>query len=215
MPKPTPPPPTTDTKVKGNYAPDAANDAFSFSTAELSVSEFVISKAALLANDTDANKGDTLTIIAAEGTRNALVQIERDGDLHVFPANTLNPDVAFTYTISDGKGGTDTATVTVDYTLPNHAPVAGDTVVVVDGPREIYTVTFAELLANDTDPDGDRLTVIPDSITGGGRWTDVDVTFLFLYDPDDPTGSTNPSGYFEYTISDGRGGTDTGSWTFL
>ena len=77
----------------------------------------------LLANDTDAD-GDTLTIndVDATSANGAAVSINVDGDVVYDPTGAaaiqaLSDDEtledSFVYTVSDGNGGTDTATVTV------------------------------------------------------------------------------------------------------
>ncbi|MGH1368912.1 MAG: Ig-like domain-containing protein, partial [Maritimibacter sp.] len=78
-----------------------------------------------------------------------------------------------TYTISDGNGGTDSATVTVTVTEdPDQAPVAEDDTATT--PED--TPVVIDVLANDSDPDGDPLevteatspdgTVVIDPVTG-------------------------------------------------
>ena len=82
-----------------------------------------IDDASLLANDTDAD-GDTLTISAVDATsaNGASVTLNGDGDVIYDPIGAatiqaLNDgetlEDSFVYTVSDGNGGTDTATVTV------------------------------------------------------------------------------------------------------
>ena len=63
--------------------------------------------------------------------------------------------VNFTYSISDGDGGSDTATVTVTVDPVNDAPVAADDTGSVDADA----TTTISVLDNDTDVDGDLLTV--------------------------------------------------------
>ena len=72
----------------------------------------------------------------------------------------------FTYTVSDGNGGTATGIVSITIDpLINNAPVAVDDDCNVDvgGTSEI------NVLANDTDADGDTLTII--SVTQGSNGT--------------------------------------------
>ena len=82
-----------------------------------------IDDATLLANDTDAD-GDTLTISAVDATsaNGGAVSINAEGDVVYDPTSAamiqaLNDgetlEDSFVYTVSDGEGGTDTATVTV------------------------------------------------------------------------------------------------------
>ncbi|MFY9825093.1 MAG: Ig-like domain-containing protein, partial [Thermoanaerobaculia bacterium] len=109
----------------------------------------------------------------------------------------------FTYTVSDGNGGTATATVTVTVTAVNDAPVANadSATVAEDG-----TVNVA-VLGNDTDVDGDTLSV--SSVTQGAHGAVVinpDKTVKYT-----PAANYNGSDSFTYTISDGHGGSATGA----
>ena len=71
------------------------------------------------------------------------------------PNLNFNGVDTFTYTITDGNGGTDTATVTVTVRPVNDAPVANDDAASTD---EDVPVTIP-VLPNDTDVDGDTLSV--------------------------------------------------------
>ena len=67
----------------------------------------------------------------------------------------------FTYTVSDGNGGTDTATITVNVSGQNDAPtVVNDTDSVTEGGTVDETTNSAgTVLSDDSDVDGDTLTV--------------------------------------------------------
>ncbi|MCB1887925.1 MAG: tandem-95 repeat protein, partial [Rhodocyclaceae bacterium] len=111
-------------------------------------------------------------------------------------------------TVDDGNGGTDTATVTINVNPVNDAPVANDD---SGTTQEDVPVTFtaAELLANDSDIDGDTLTI--DSVgpaTNGTVVLNPDGTVTFT-----PTANFNGTASFVYTVSDGNGGTDTATVT--
>ena len=82
-----------------------------------------IGAATLLANDTDADD-DTLTIsdVDATSANGASITLNNDGTISYDPTGSATIQAlgdgdtledSFTYTISDGNGGTDTATVTV------------------------------------------------------------------------------------------------------
>src|SRR5262249_57385849 len=69
-----------------------------------------------------------------------------------------NGPASFTYTVSDGNGGTATATVNITVTPVNDAPVAaGDTVSATEDTPLVLAP--AALLGNDSDVDGDSLTI--------------------------------------------------------
>ena len=72
---------------------------------------FTLSLSSLLGNDTDVD-GDTLTLTSVHGAVNGTVSLV-NGSVVFTPTLNYNGPASFTYTISDGKGGTDTATVAV------------------------------------------------------------------------------------------------------
>ena len=185
----------------------------------------------VLANDTDPDSGDTLTVTAFDATsaQGATVAVAADGSYTYDPTgsaalNALATGAAttdtFTYTISDGNGGTDTATVTVTVTGVNDAPSAtNDTGSITED--AVLNVPANGVLANDTDPDaGDTLTVTAfDATSAQGATVNVATDGSYTYDP---TGSAalnalaagaTTTDTFTYTISDGNGGTDTATVT--
>ena len=68
----------------------------------------------MLANDSDPD-GDPLTVLSVEhtGPGNATITINPDNTVHYESIHGFSGDDFFEYTISDGRGGTATATVTV------------------------------------------------------------------------------------------------------
>ncbi|MFG1311988.1 cadherin-like domain-containing protein, partial [Xanthobacter tagetidis] len=86
----------------------------------------VIPAAELLANDGDLD-GDALSVTGFGGASGGTL-VYSGGTFTFTPDADFNGPASFTYTVSDGKGGTDTATVAVSVTPVNDAPVAaGDT----------------------------------------------------------------------------------------
>ena len=85
----------------------------------------------------------------------------------------------------------------------NTAPEAGDDAGTVAA-GEVLTFAVADLLGNDTDVDGDPLSVIAVSNAQGGSVEIVDGEIRF-------TAGAAGGASFDYTVSDGRGGTDTGT----
>ena len=123
----------------------------------------------MLANDTDAN-GDPLTITAVTVPGNGTAVINdggtpgdpSDDTIDYTPAAGFAGTDTFSYTIYDGNGGTDTATVTVG--VNNAAPVAVDDAATT--PTD--TLVNVDVLANDSDPNGDPLTITAVTVPGNG-----------------------------------------------
>ncbi|MBW8906223.1 MAG: tandem-95 repeat protein [Betaproteobacteria bacterium] len=180
------------------------NDAPVANADSATVAEDGTVNVAVLGNDTDAD-GDTLTVTAVTQAAHGAVVINPDKTVKYTPAANYNGSDSFTYTVSDGNGGTATGTVTVTITAVNDAPVANadSATVAEDG-----TVNVA-VLGNDTDADGDTLSVA--SVTQGAHGTvtiNPDKTVKYI-----PAANYNGSDSFMYTASDGNGGTATGTVT--
>ncbi|MDH3710664.1 MAG: Ig-like domain-containing protein, partial [Cyclobacteriaceae bacterium] len=169
----------------------------------------------VLINDSDP-EGDDLTVIAfdATSTQGGTVNVNPDGSFTYTPPTDFVGTDTFTYTISDGNGGTDTATVTIVVSdpNPNTDPDAVDDEYETDMDTPL-TIEAPGVLINDSDPEGDELTVIEfdgTSIQGGTVEMNPDGSFTY----------TPPAGFvgtdtFTYTISDGNGGSDTATVTII
>ena len=159
----------------------------------------------------NVSSGGEVAIRDSTGTQIAAIKLNADGTLTLTPANDYNGPVNFNYTVSDGKGGTDTASVNVVVDDVNDAPIADPDVITG---LEDTPFTF-DPRANDTDPDGDPLTITqingqPISSTQsvtlpqGTLKLNADGTLTFS-----PAPNYNGNLSFDYTVSDGKGGTDT------
>ena len=120
----------------------------------------------VLANDTDP-ENDPLTVSAVTQGTNGTVT-NNGTDVTYTPNADFNGSDSFTYTVSDGNGGTDTANVNVTVTPVNDPPGA-----VADfATTDLDTPATISVLANDTDIDGDTLSV--SAVTQGaersGTW---------------------------------------------
>src|SRR5207244_12601266 len=78
----------------------------------------------LAANDTDVD-GDPLTVTAVSGGTKGTVALTA-GTVTYTPTANANGTDSFSYTVSDGKGGTATGTVNVTIAAVNDSPVAAN-----------------------------------------------------------------------------------------
>jgi hypothetical protein len=169
-----------------NDAPDAVNDA-------AVTDEDVAVGITVLANDSDVD-GDPLTVTAVTTPGNGAAVINPDGTITYTPDPDFCGTDAFDYTISDGSL-TDTATVTITVNCVNDPPDAVNDAVVTD---EDVAVGIT-VLANDSDPDGDPLTVTAVTTPGNGAAV-INPDGTITYTPDLDFCGTDA---FDYTISDG------------
>ncbi|MGD1492105.1 Ig-like domain-containing protein, partial [Vibrio harveyi] len=170
-----------------NDAPVAVNDT-------VSTDEDTAVTIDVLANDSDP-ENDTLTITAASVPAEQGTVTIVDGKLEFTPAENFNGDATISYTISDGQL-TDDATVAVTVNPVNDAPVAVDDTVTTD---EDTAVTI-DVLANDSDPENDQLTITNASVPAEqGTVAIVDGKLVFT-----PAENFNGDATISYTISDGQ-----------
>jgi VCBS repeat-containing protein len=158
-----------------------------------------IEPSTLLGNDSDVD-GDTLSIVSVQDAVNGSVALI-DGKVVFTPNANFNGKATFTYTISDGNGKFDTATVTVGVKPVNDAPVSA--------PQSLTTAedTAVDGKITPTDVDGDTLTysIASGSAPQHGTVTlRADGTFTYV-----PGKDYNGQDSFTVTISDGKGGSTT------
>ena len=173
-----------------NKAPIAVNDTISTT---MGVPVLVN----LLANDSDPN-GDKIALKTLSNPKNGKLYRMNDSYIFYFPNAGFVGKDSFTYTITDSKGATSTASVAITVAPANRLPVAKNDVVTAKSGKAV----ILNVLANDADPDGDALTVLGATVPSHGsiRWQDKKT---IIYTPRaDYTGWDN----FAYTISDGKGG---------
>lgn len=186
--------------VAANTPPIAGNDSASVN-ASASIDIMV------RANDSDPD-GDALTIVSV-GTPSGggTTTIMGGGDYIRFTASTAGGTKTFGYNVSDGRGGTATGIVSVNVIAPNRPPVA------VNDYREYltYQTEYIDVVGNDSDPDGDTLTVTSvGPVAGNGTVSIAPGGGSVIFN----TGGLGTK-TFPYTISDGRGGTATATVTVV
>lgn len=214
----------TITGVTQNQAPVAADDIFGLNE-DAGVADVTSS---LLDNDSDPD-GDPFTVTAVQGLsdKGAIVTVGPDGKVS-YDAGQIFADLeegekasdSFTYTITDSKGLSSTATATViisGMSPPNSAPVAvNDLLALAEdaGKTELTQL----ILANDTDADGDALSVASvQAVSARGAAVTVDPAGKVHYDAGAifsylKTGATATDS-FTYTVTDADGATSTATVT--
>ena len=151
----------------------------------------------VLANDSDPENA-TLSITAIGAPSTGTATTTPDGRIRYTPQAGFLGDATFTYTIADGAGGQDTATVSVNVNGPPEA--TNDTALTQRGAG-----INIDVLDNDTDPENDTLMV--DSTNDGTSGTvsvNGDGTVRYV-----PNAGFFGNDTFVYTVGDGRGGSDT------
>ncbi len=128
-----------------NFSPTQANPALVTGHDNA----LTISQATLLANDSDAD-GDTLRIVGVDNPKHGTVTLNDNGTITFTPASNYYGPASFSYTVSDGNGGTSTANVTVNVT-GDAAPSIGAVSNAVDssgnqvdeGDNAVFTVNLS------------------------------------------------------------------------
>jgi large repetitive protein len=178
----------------------SVNDAPTTQNASASGNEDTVITGALSASDVD---GDQLGFALAPngGPAHGTVTIDPNGTYSYVPNANFNGTDAFTYTVSDGKGGTATATVSLNVAAVNDAPTTSGGSAAGNEDAAIYgTVTGADI-------DGDALNFALGQGPAHGTVTlNADGTYIYT-----PAANYFGADTFTYTVSDGKGGTATGT----
>lgn len=120
-------------------------------------------------------------------------------------ANANGAGGTFNYTVSDSQGGTASQNVTLEITPVNDAPVATNDIATTDQNTPV-TISEVTLLANDSDIDGNSLSITAVSNpTNGSVVLNTEQGNIVFTPAFDFSGAAS----FNYTVSDGNGGTNT------
>lgn len=157
----------------------------------------------VLANDSDPN-GDALAVVAVTQPAHGSALLAGGAVSYTPAVGYTGPD-SFTYTISDGHGGTATGTVHVTVgVLPDRAPVARDDEADADAAWSSPSSVAVDVLANDTDPDGDTLSLASVGTAAHGTASIDDGELRYT-----PDAGFSGEDSVDYVVSDGHGLTDT------
>ena len=191
-----------------------------------------------MVNGKPVTPGSTLTLTLPSG---AIVSVTTNGDYTYDPNDQFDSLRSgdegidtFIYTITDGEGGTDLATVTILMPGMNDPPEAED-----DSKTTMPNKRVSDnaILPNDSDPDSDDLTLTevngepidPSSGTltislPSGAIVTVNTDGDYTYNPNgqfdslldrECTETSNVEETFTYTLSDGNDGTDLATVTIV
>jgi len=176
-----------------NNVPVATNDT------ETVVESGLISIGVLL-NDTDA-ENDSLTVQLVQEPINGLAIINADNTISYVHDGSETTVDSFVYSIDDGNGGTDTATVNISITQVNDVPVAvADSVVLNEGDNAVVNV-----LQNDTDSENDTLTPTVVSMPVNGTVVlNADNSYTYTHN-----GGETVTDSFTYFVTDQHGAEST------
>ncbi|HCE3326702.1 TPA: tandem-95 repeat protein, partial [Vibrio parahaemolyticus] len=149
----------------------------------------------VLGNDTFEGDGKVVSLDANNGPVNGSVSVNPDGSVTYTPNDNYHGTDSFTYIVTSG-GVSESTTVSVDVTPVNDAPVAkGDTAITDED-----TPVTIDVLPNDTDIDGDKLSIQSASVPEAqGKVEIVDGKLVFT-----PAENFNGHAEITYTVTDGQ-----------
>jgi uncharacterized repeat protein (TIGR01451 family) len=181
------------TRVSFNRVPVAQNDLYS--TAE--DTPLIVSAPGVIANDSDPD-GQTLSAQLGAGPIHGTLVLNSDGSFNYAPAPNFHGSDSFTYRVTDGTAASATATVNITVTPRNDAPVAAGEIYMA-AEDTLLTISTPGVLANDSDADGDALTVVLVAGPQHGALTlDANGSFSYM-----PATDYHGSDTFSYYVTDG------------
>ncbi|EGQ8966221.1 tandem-95 repeat protein, partial [Vibrio parahaemolyticus] len=149
----------------------------------------------VLGNDTFEGDDKVVSLDTNNGPANGTVSVNPDGSVTYTPNDNYHGADSFTYIVTSG-GVSESTTVSVDVTPVNDAPVAKDD---ISTTQEDTAVTI-DVLPNDSDVDGDKLSIQSASVSEAqGKVEIVEGKLVFT-----PAENFNGDAEITYTITDGQ-----------
>ncbi|MEH0085697.1 tandem-95 repeat protein [Vibrio antiquarius] len=149
----------------------------------------------VLGNDTFEGDDKVVSLDTNNGPANGTVSVNPDGSVTYTPNDNFHGADSFTYIVTSG-GVSESTTVNVDVTPVNDAPVAKDDTAVTDED----TPVMIDVLPNDTDVDGDKLSIQSASVPEAqGKVEIVEGKLVFT-----PAENFNGDAEITYTVTDGQ-----------
>ncbi len=150
----------------------------------------------ILANDNDAD-GHALVVFEVGNPSSGTTSLNADQKVIYTPNAGFSGSDSFTYKVRDQESAVSSATVSVTVTNPNSVPTASDD----NASTAFQTAIIIDVVANDSDADGDALTVTRIVSGPGNGSTNIESSKTIKYTPNNGfTGSDT----FTYEISDGQ-----------
>ncbi len=149
----------------------------------------------VLGNDTFEGDGKVVSLDANNGPANGTVSVNPDGSVTYTPNDNYHGTDSFTYIVTSG-GVSESTTVSVDVTPVNDAPVAKDDIATT---QEDTAVTI-DVLPNDSDVDGDKLSIESASVPKEQGTVEV-VNGKLVFTPAE---NFNGDAEITYTVTDGQ-----------
>ncbi|HHC7044506.1 TPA: tandem-95 repeat protein, partial [Vibrio parahaemolyticus] len=149
----------------------------------------------VLGNDTFEGKDKVVSLDAENSPKNGTVIVNSDGTVTYTPDDNYVGEDTFTYIVTSG-GVSEFTTVEVNVTPVNDAPVAKND---ISTTQEDTAVTI-DVLSNDTDVDGDKLSIQSATVPEAqGKVEIVDGKLVFT-----PAENFNGDAEITYTVTDGE-----------
>lgn len=175
-------------------APQAEDDVYS----TWMDTPLVVAAPGVLENDSDA-EGNPLTATLGLLPTLGVVELSSDGSFIYTPTQSITGTDTFTYTVSDAESY-DTATVTLQILAFNHPPSPVDDVYTTPKNTALNVDPLSGVLTNDSDTDGDTLTVTIETTPTHGTLTfNSDGSFVYT-----PTQGFTGMDSFVYQVVDGN-----------
>ncbi|HCM0814618.1 TPA: tandem-95 repeat protein, partial [Vibrio parahaemolyticus] len=149
----------------------------------------------VLGNDTFEGDDQVVSLDTNNGPANGTVSVNPDGSVTYTPNDNYHGTDCFTYIVTSG-GVSESTTVSVDVTPVNDAPVAKDDIATT---QEDTAVTI-DVLPNDSDVDGDKLSIESASVPKEQGTVEV-VNGKLVFTPAE---NFNGDAEITYTVTDGQ-----------
>jgi len=172
----------TITVVHLNQKPIANNDTYGINQD----TTLNVGASGVMQNDSDP-EGNPITASLVTAASHGTVILQTNGALTYIPVPGYSGPDSFTYRVFDGELYSDPATVNIQISHVNHAPIANNDQYFINEHTSVNSiwldVAAPGVKANDSDPDNDSLTAVIDTYTTHGLMQlNPDGSFSYLPD---------------------------------